>query len=219
MTKVPAENTVASPDSVPVVTTDYVLDLHNRIVELGGAWDEFALANQGERATRRFVLGQSLEHFISGDATRMFLRTLLDNVRRLHYPLTRPYRCDSPNLRRHLEMTLTPLGSGLVRLEHRVLQEIPVQSVFTVNSQMLQGRLQGKDPRYRFIHRCSMCCRYAFNQQWMELAELQNSPELQAAGEIPVIHTVCPECKDNLLQRRRRSTLHAEAYKVLPKRF
>lgn len=89
------------------------LDGRDRILEAGGPeWDRFARDNGGEAAFRQRVEGSDIFAHVCGETTIMFLRVLLDGVRVLGRPVTRAYRCDSPDLKRFMTMTITPVGTG-----------------------------------------------------------------------------------------------------------
>ena len=105
----------------------YRLDNTDRIFDTGGAWNQFAKENAGTELLGSAVIGRSLYDFIHGDVSRMFVRTLVDGVRILNRPRMVPYRCDSPGLRRYMEMSITCEPGGGILLEHRQVREETTQ--------------------------------------------------------------------------------------------
>lgn len=83
------------PNNTPYVVS-YTLDRANRIVGVGGSWDNFALENDASNLLEPHILGREISEFVVGDTTRIFLFTMLDSSRVLEKLITRPYRCDSP---------------------------------------------------------------------------------------------------------------------------
>ncbi len=53
----------------------YTLDRNNRIVDVGGEWDHFAIENDARNLVTPNVLGRPINEFIIGDVTCMFLLT------------------------------------------------------------------------------------------------------------------------------------------------
>jgi hypothetical protein len=166
--------------AVAAAFTAYVVDRRDRIVEVDGDWDRFALENGGEGACARHVVGARLVDAIDGDPVRMFVVAILMRVRASGEPETVPYRCDSPTVRRHYTMTVTPLRDGAVRVEHRLDREEP-------SARTVRVRTAPRGAPFRF--RCSVCCRIRENAGWADPFEGPTDRDLR------VIHTVCEDCK------------------------
>lgn len=167
----------------------YRLDNTDRIVETGGAWNQFAKENAGTELLGSAVIGRSLYDFIHGDVSRMFVRTLVDGVRILNRPRVVPYRCDSPGLRRYMEMSITCEPGGGILLEHRQVREETISRNFDFKV--------GVRSVNQLIVRCSHCNTVKKNGVWGE-------PEtvlLEGDKLVPVIYGVCETCL-NLVKRR-----------------
>ncbi len=165
----------------------YTLDASDAIVAVSGDWDRFALANGGEAILAERVIGRRLDDFIAGDVTRMFVRTMLMSVRTLGRELQRPYRCDSPRMKRLMQMTITPRANKLLDLCHRPLRQEPWPGSLPV------VRPASADAT-RVVKRCSMCNRVRFGRQWCELDEALRAACLSPAACLNVVHGVCPDC-------------------------
>lgn len=151
--------------------TVYWIDRDDRIVRVNEQWDRFAESNEGHGCTSAAVLGRSLWPFITGDSTRMLIATCMDRVRVHDRPVLRPYRCDSPELARHMEMSITMEDEGLLRVEHRLVEAQP---------KPLERRTVVLTPS----RVCSTCLRLEREGRWED-------------GERPepgTIFAVCPDC-------------------------
>lgn len=169
----------------------YTLDRQDRIIDVGGAWDDFALDNDGGSVLRAHVLGTQVFEHVNGDVSVMYLRTLLSSVRLLGRAVTRSYRCDSPGTKRLMEMTLTPDEDDAMVIAHRLLrtEALPARFVFTVD----KGRPS-------FAVRCSMCNRLKKSKVWQEPEVVWRHDRWQEAGPTSVIYGICPDCMSGLQQ-------------------
>lgn len=168
----------------------YRLDKGDRITEIGGSWDRMAQENGGDHLCGQAVLGFPLYDYISGDVSKMFVRTVIDGVRVLGRTRTVPYRCDSPGLRRYMEMSVAFEPGGGVLLEHRQLRTESTGRRFDFQV--------GVQPLRKMVIRCSHCNRLKVEGVWDE-AESQLPAE--RASMVPVIYGVCPQCMD-LVRRK-----------------
>lgn len=167
----------------------YRLDRKDTIVDVGGAWDRFANENDGQSLTAERIRGQSLFAHIVGTATREFVWTLLDAARKLQQPVTRCYRCDSPTLKRYMEMTIEPDPRGLLLVRHRLLSTEPLQRpiVFKVAA--------SGTARRALIVRCSSCNRVRAEGAWLEPeAALSKGQVPTDQGVARVAYGVCSDC-------------------------
>lgn len=174
-------------------TNAYRLDSRDRIIEVSGGWDRFACDNGAEELANESVIGMPLRSFISGDVTRMFIDTMHARARMSGRPMTVPYRCDSPGVKRFMEMSLEAIGSDLVST-HRLLAEqvLPRALVFRIAA---DGR------PHSWTKRCSMCNRLSMPDG--RLVEPDEFAETESADgqTVGVIYFVCPECKNRIQAR------------------
>ncbi len=176
--------------SDPDFVLHYRLDQRDRIIDTGGAWDRFAEENDGGVLVGKSVLGRSLYDFISGDVSRMFVRTIIDGVRILQRPRNVPYRCDSPGLRRYMEMSLTLEVGGEMLLAHRQLR--------TEESGRKFDFQVGLQPVRQMIIRCSHCNGLKRHGVWGEAEDILPAT---TNALVPVIYGVCPRCLELVRQR------------------
>ena len=167
----------------------YTIDTQNTIIAVGGAWDDFARNNDGEKIVSTQIIGKKLNQFIHGDETRMFVLTMIMSARILNRPVNRPYRCDSPTLKRFMSMTVQPLGAGAVEVSHQELRSEPItHTVHMVAAPAGSGT--------HYAKRCSMCNRIKLEGVWSEVDDAVNAKRLvpTAAPAVKVIYGVCPDC-------------------------
>ncbi|MCK6404491.1 MAG: hypothetical protein L6Q60_00595 [Rhodocyclaceae bacterium] len=170
--------------------TRYRLDARDRIVEVGGDWDRFAIDNGAEELVSGAILGMPLRTFIAGDVTRMFVDALLARVRLTGRPAVIPYRCDSPGVKRFMEMSLESIGAELIS-EHRCLSEQVMFSplAYAVVSEPASGG---------WVRRCSMCNR--LTDRSGRSYESDEYPH-EAGDTVRVIYHVCPDCQRRVKAR------------------
>jgi hypothetical protein len=181
----------AKPETAPPAPAEgmsYTLDKANHIVAVSGQWDAFALDNDGNEVLSSKIIGKPLDQFIDGDTTRMFVRTMIMSARTLQRPVYRPYRCDSPKLKRFMEMTVLPGEQGVVEVIHRELHSEPIIHPMPVCA-------APKGVGENFVKRCSMCNRVKVLGIWSELDAAIDAYRLPAgAHNLKVIYGVCPDC-------------------------
>lgn len=166
--------------------TTYWLDCHDRLREVCASWDEFALDNEGPGCVGAQVRGRPIWDFVAGDDARMWLRVLLMQARMIGRTITRPYRCDSPRLRRFMEMSIQPEQAGELRVRHTVLRTEPREAAIQFHGVCAH--------RTNLQRRCSVCGRIEHEQGWVEpeRAITRGGPGMTRAFQ--VVYAVCDEC-------------------------
>jgi hypothetical protein len=171
--------------SGPYLTeTAYRLNAQDEIIWVSQTWDGFAVANDGGGCLGNGIKGSSLWSHITGDATRMWLKSLASVVRNCGKVRDVAYRCDSPRERRFMRMRIIPETGGNLLVEHAILGRVararPVYPVYKPGSALL---------------RCSSCGRGLHEGVWVE----SDQPEIIALtshrGLLPVVYGICDGCK------------------------
>ncbi|MCG8563769.1 MAG: hypothetical protein MI747_01675 [Desulfobacterales bacterium] len=173
----------------------YWLDTSEKIIAVNTSWDHFARENDGEDFMEAQVVGKSIWSFISGDPTRMWLDTLIAYTRISGKSVTREYRCDSPETKRFMEMSILPESDKQIRLTHRVLKEEEMSP--PVSFQAAKDRLSS------LCFRCSICNRVQIQGQWQEADIAASGGLLSTASATRVVYRVCESCRDNISAYRR----------------
>jgi hypothetical protein len=163
----------------------YTLDNQDRIISVCGAWDKFADENSGINLSSKEVCGRLIWDFVTGDTTRMWLEAVFMFARARGTSIERPYRCDSPDLKRFMRMSITFKQGGVLLIEHEILateqRKVPVYIHF--------GASNLKTTK----ERCSICGRVNTGG-WKE----PHAEHAEASGGINVVYTVCEDCRSLL---------------------
>jgi hypothetical protein len=167
----------------------YRLDSQDRIVGTGGAWIKIASDGSDRLAAER-VIGTSIYVHVAGHFTRKFLQAFLAQARVSAGQVRQTYRCDSPDLKRFVEMRAMPEGCDRLLVSHQTVDEQPLP--FRI--QVLQVSRQ-RASRLR----CSICNRLRRKSDgvWREPED-----SVHRGDTALVIHTVCEECRRSVSGRR-----------------
>lgn len=139
---------------------NYRIDVDDRIVSWSEEYSGFAEANDGAELADVAMHGRSLWDFIKDDRTSMVYRSLVDRAREGHSS-SFCFRCDGPDTRRHLSMTITGIEDGGVSFD---VDEVSVEG------RERQSILDRREPRSNeFVLFCSWCSRLRIAIDWHEL--------------------------------------------------
>lgn len=167
---------------------DYRIGIDDRIFHLGSGWEPFASDNGAVDLSAKNVVGRPIWDFIEGDEVRHLYRLLVDRVRAEGRPVQLPFRCDSPELRRYMELDIAPeLGKSLW-FSARLLRAEPRQKV---------AILDPSAPRSEtFLKICSWCKRIVVRNDWLEIEDGIVRLGLFEEGPLPrLTHGMCPDCE------------------------
>jgi hypothetical protein len=108
----------------------YMLDADLRITAVDEGWCVFALANgTPELVPPKGPIGRSVLDGISDFSTAQLYRELFQHVQTTGRPLAVPFRCDSPTLRRFLELQIERRNEGGLRVRSVLIRTEPRESV------------------------------------------------------------------------------------------
>lgn len=163
--------------------TIYKVDSENRIIEVSPGWDGFARQNNGEEVVSSCIVGRKLNEFIKGDSASMWIHSLITSARAKNKEMIRFYRCDSPDEKRYMKMTITPGEGGVVSVSSKLI------------------RVEKMKKRVGFVYRplsnnrkCSICNKIYFQQSWLEPDDANVLGLLDENNPISVVYTVCEAC-------------------------
>jgi len=177
---------------VTVETLSYAIDDQDRLIKVDEGYYRFAEENGwGEAGSS---LGRSLWDFVAGNDVRKLQRLLLRRVRDELRDIELPFRCDSPDLRREMDIRIVADRSGRVvmfsaRLRSEEERDEP------------QPLLDPRSPRGDdLLTMCAWCDRFLVDGEWVEVEEAARRLELFRRSELPALdHGICPECDGTLL--------------------
>jgi hypothetical protein len=184
-----------APEVLPVVSDLlYHLNAWDEISSVNEEWLSFARANDGEPLLPPGILGRPLWDFIGDLETEHIYRLLHRRVRTQGAPVGLSFRCDGPERRRLLELSISAgPDQGLIYRVRTVRQEdrkpVPL--------------LDPHGPRTeRFVTICGWCKRVAAPPRgWLEVEEAVAALSLFAEPHPPQLtHGICEECSQSLHQ-------------------
>ncbi|HSV28919.1 MAG TPA: hypothetical protein VLL76_05155 [Candidatus Omnitrophota bacterium] len=170
----------------PVV---YRINAADVIVYVNDAWRDFARHN-GDADLADRAIGQSLWALITDPTLVRLYRDLVAAVRQSRRVLSFSYRCDSPDEKRELVMTIRPLLDE-VEFENRFVAIEP-QSPRAFFDRFVRGDRQA-------VSICSICQKLAADDHWLDPIEAFHSGAVHL-DDTPLVlsPTVCPACEGDL---------------------
>lgn len=170
----------------------YRVDAQNRILSANKDWFDFARENCAETLDPAAVIDEPIQKFISNEETKHIFDVLLEKVRATGETLVVPYRCDSPECRRFMELELVPKPKDEVEFRSRI-----VRQEFRAPVRLLES-VEHND---EFLTMCGWCKKIALTEDcWVEVEEAIEALKLFAETRLPKIsHSICPACKTALL--------------------
>ena len=136
------------------------------------------------------VLDQPIWRFIQGQETSYLYRQIFSRVRAGVSPVTFPFRCDSPDCRRFMEMKLSLLPGGAIEFISHILREEWRDPVDLLDN--------SRDQSGEFLKVCSWCKKINIpGQGWGEIEAAIAPLDLFGHHTTPrMTHTICDSCHD-----------------------
>ncbi|ARN74279.1 hypothetical protein [Oceanicoccus sagamiensis] len=139
------------------------------------------------------ILNSPLFDFIEGDDTRYMNSVLINRVRETKIQLTVPFRCDSQDHRRYMEMSIIPLEDDGLRFKNFLVKSEKKQDIVLSNLDTHKS--------IDVISMCSWCNRFKVtNTQWEE-ADIAVR-ELGLFGDNDrkrITHGICQTCSELIM--------------------
>ena len=171
----------------------YTIDHDDRIQSVSGDWDRFAVANDAAELVGSNILNTSFWNHICGDTTIEIYRQILTAARAgklMRFDL----RCDSPERRRFLNMTVEGTMDNGVRFEiiTKSVEERASQEVFRRFGQCSEC----------VVVTCSWCKRIRAGEGlWYEVEEAVPILGLFEVDKVPQLsHGMCEECYEVVMR-------------------
>ena len=174
----------------------YRVDAADRIVAVNDEWRDFATANDGNGLVD--PLGESLWQHIGDQGSRDLYTLLLTSVRVSGRTASYPYRCDSPTLRRLMEMSVSPGDDGDLVFSSRIVstEPLPHAVLFGQSLPYSIGR----------VDVCGNCRKVRDRDGWTDIIDLLGKGRITARrNSFTVMYRICPECRTAI--RRQSSEL------------
>jgi len=163
------------------------VDAADRIVFVDASWVAFAAENGAPALTAASVQGTALWNYVSEEVTREFYRIFARKVRATGRTIVVPFRCDGPECRRFMEMSILPLAGGGLEFHSVLLREEARPRVDLLDLDF---------PRTdQWLTLCAWC-KKAKVAGWVEVEEAVRQLGLFESARLPrITHGVCPACE------------------------
>jgi hypothetical protein len=189
------------PSAEPLASHLYRTDEHGLISYVSPRWVEFARRNWRPDFRPEEVLDTRLLGHISDPPTRHLYSMLMERMGEIGREVVLAFRCDAPDLRRHIRLGVRPHPGGGLEWDSRVVAVEPRPPVPLLAPVARDRRLLGV---------CSWCKKVRAPSwlgnarlqpdQWVEVEEIM---PLLAAGVPDLTHGACPECYARVLREVR----------------
>jgi hypothetical protein len=172
-------------------TFHYHVDSRNRITQVSPNWDAFALANDAPEVCADKILNRPLMDFLSGFETQHLYSIMLTKVRGTQKPLTVPFRCDAPALRRFMELTIWPREGGGIEFQTVVLREEAKTPTILLDRASRRGGGS--------VAICAWCKRVKVESEWLEVEDAVAKLQLFQEPVVPELtHGICSSCRTRM---------------------
>lgn len=178
----------------------YVIDSDNKIVSVNTDWLSFARENRAPNlAVSEDVIGRSLFDFVSDKETRHLYQMIIERVRNNGETVTIPFRCDSPSLRRFMELEISQQTNSWVQFVGRIIREESRTSVSLFDPEFPRSS--------EFVVVCSWCKRVNVSGEWLEVEHAVNQMEIFNQAKQPrITHGICSDCSERMLGGFKKTT-------------
>ena len=140
----------------------WIIDDADKIVHVNDDWLAFARENTAPQLTASLVLDQPIWRFIQGQETSYLYQQIFGRVRAGISPVKFPFRCDSPDCRRFMEMKLSLLPGDAIQFIAHILREEWRDPVDLLDA--------SRDRSGEFLKICSWCKKINIpGQGWGEI--------------------------------------------------
>jgi hypothetical protein len=171
----------------------YQIDTKDEIIYVGGTWSAFANANGGQSLLLNSPLGQPIWAFVNGLSTRFIYQTLINRVRSSRTPLVFPFRCDSPDTLRYMEMEISPGADDSIWFRTTLKREIGPNTLPSNKAPICLEK--------SIVKMCSWCQLINVRNNWLTLEDAIWFQGLMDGPEVPPItHGICPDCNEVMHQ-------------------
>jgi hypothetical protein len=170
------------------------IDKKEIIVSVSDNWLSFAEENfSANSCNPENVVGSSLWDFIHDPETTHLYEIILKRVRNYQRPATFPFRCDSPEERRFLKLSVIPMMDYAIEFKSSVNRTEARKSM-----ELLKSNIERSND---FIQICSMCKKIAISEtEWKEVEIAMQELKLFEKDVLPhLTHGVCQSCYDTVM--------------------
>lgn len=166
----------------------YRIDALDRLTDVDDAWLAFAVENDTTSLTATAVIGKSLWHYIDGPYTRQLYQVLFERVRQTKQTVIIPFRCDSPTLRRDMNLSITPGENNELHFDGTLLRTAETEPNPLLNTRARRSQTM--------LSMCSFCKAVEIHpNEWIQPEIAVARLKLFDESDAPQIsHGVCNDC-------------------------
>ncbi len=134
----------------------------------------------------------SIWNFISGHEVRHLFKMMFDTARNEHREINVPFRCDTPEARRFMELKIEPLDEGYLSITGELIHKELRKSVDLLAD-------VDRDPE-RHLEICSWCKRVDLgSDKWVEVEDAVRELDLLSFAAMPTLtHSICFDCMEKV---------------------
>jgi hypothetical protein len=172
----------------------YRINSRDEIIFVNDIWDKFAVVNKSFSVIGSKILGRPIWEFMSDLTTHDIYLELVKKARSGE-PVQFKFRCDSPDIRRLLEMQITLVENEQIQFESRtIMAEMrSIQRFFSIDTPRSE----------QLISVCSWCNRLNSGKEfWREVEDAINILGIFEKDKLPNIsYSTCGECCGPLIKQ------------------
>lgn len=172
----------------------YRIDKDNVIEMVSDNWQSFVDENNGAGScNQKNVIGLSLSDFIYGSETRYLYQIILKRVRDRKQTAKLLFRCDSPDIRRFLQLIIIPLENDAVEFRSHIIRTEKRECVNLLKNDVARSDI--------FIRMCSVCKKIAISdKEWEDAEKAINTLKIFDNPPFPTItHGICQCCYNTVM--------------------
>ena len=165
----------------------YRINSREEITFINDEWFRFAADNNALELVRDNILNCSLWDFISDEKVKHIYQEILRRVNSGHF-MKFKLRCDSPEMRRIIEISITPLKDGEVQFDSKI-----IWTEARMNPILFKQNVPRTD---NLVIICSWCNKIETrNGNWQEVEEAVETLRLFELETLPLTsHGMCGAC-------------------------
>ena len=162
----------------------YRIDTGDRITFINSGWMHFAITNGLNPEQSKSVIGNRMWAYISDLTVRHFYKILMDKVRKTGKCIAVPFRCDSPDMLRLMEMKITKLGDGALEFQNILIRQ----------RRRKKPAFAQTTPKQKMPLMCLGCDKVKVTN-WIEPDLAVRQMKIFEKTIAPLVsHDVCPQC-------------------------
>jgi hypothetical protein len=173
----------------------YRIDENDNIIYVSDNWNTFIDENFGDDSCKTpHIIGRSFWDFITDSETSHLYEIMVIKVREAGRSLTVPIRCDAPDLKRYIEITVSLLENNIVEFNSTITKTESREPL-----DILDKSIPRSD---ELIKICSYCKKINVNDScWLHTEHAIEKLKLFEKKQLPKLtHGVCPTCYDEMMK-------------------